>query len=126
MFETLYKTLAPSGIVSRIAADIGNIHSLIELVLQQKGPGLRDAVQCVLNLEAFSRRTNIGSSRLLLSIGADVDSLCDDELQGSYLLSLARSFEVLPLPGTAEELLHKAISSFDSAHHLLGTSELCS
>lgn len=117
IFESFGKSSSSSAIVHRVSAEMGNIHSLIQLALRENGPDLRDTVQCVLELATFSHRTNLGSFDLLRLIGNAVDQLNDEDLRGEYFYALAVSNDT---PSSFESMFLEALRCFKSVNNASG------
>lgn len=107
-----------SGIVARIAIDMGNIQSLLALSLKEDANVLKDTLQCILKLAKFSYHTNIGSFELLHSIQDLVESFDDPNLLGDFLVVLVRTQQTSP--AVLQPLYLRAVECFKSGNNFSG------
>lgn len=92
LFEDFEKSPL-SGLVQKIAVNLGNIRTTIQYALAEKGHDLKDALRCLYQLSRFTSMTDVGSFDLLKSVKGLVDSLDDDDMRGNYLLNLSNVTE---------------------------------
>ncbi|KAJ6591301.1 hypothetical protein DFH09DRAFT_1420450 [Mycena vulgaris] len=112
-----------SGLVQRLSSDLGNIHSLIAIALEEDEPPT-ETISCILDLAQFTQITYIGSWDLLHSISGIVEKMADSNLRGRYFLALSRIDA--PGPDTPMELyLNKAIHCFQITENLSAQAMAC-
>ncbi|KAJ7481809.1 hypothetical protein FB451DRAFT_1170954 [Mycena latifolia] len=115
LFRKRWARVAGSGLVHRLSADLGNIHSLVHLALEAGGPPSVETISCIIDLAHFTHVTLIGSRDLLQSISDVVDTLVDANLQGNYFVALSR----LNTKDTTEALyLKKALHYFQLTENI--------
>ncbi|KAJ7866451.1 hypothetical protein B0H14DRAFT_3593982 [Mycena olivaceomarginata] len=99
------------GLVQRLSADLGNIHSLLHIALEAECPS-RETIACIIDLARFTEVTDLGSWDLLRSISETVEKSDDPDLQGQYFIALSR---VPNLAMSAAMYMQKAIIKFEVA-----------
>ncbi|KAJ6591297.1 hypothetical protein DFH09DRAFT_1139222 [Mycena vulgaris] len=103
-----------SGLVQRLSSDLGNIHSLIAIALEEDEPPT-ETISCIIDLAHFTQITYLGSWDFLRSISGGVQNLSDPNLQGRYYIALSRN----GAPDTpVESYLTKAIQCFQSSENV--------
>ncbi|KAJ7481832.1 hypothetical protein FB451DRAFT_1085508 [Mycena latifolia] len=99
-----------SGLVQQLSADLGNIHSLLNITLDAGDPPSVETIVCIIDLAHFTQVTFLGSWDLLHSLSGVVQNLVNPDLQGEYFIALSR----INARDTPVELhLRKAIEYFE-------------
>ncbi|KAJ7481975.1 hypothetical protein FB451DRAFT_1444789 [Mycena latifolia] len=104
-----------SGLVQQLSADLGNIHSLLNITLDAGDPPSVETIACIIDLAHFTQVTFLGSWDLLHSISGVVQNLANPNMQGEYFVALSR---VKARDTPAELYLRKAIQYFELAENV--------
>ncbi|KAJ6586324.1 hypothetical protein DFH09DRAFT_255159 [Mycena vulgaris] len=104
-----------SGLVQRLAADLGNIYSLLQIALETDTPPSTETLSCIIDLAQFTQVTYLGSWDLLHSISRAVEESTDPNLQGQYFVALSCT-DAQDIP--VKLYLEKAIRYFELTENL--------
>ncbi|KAJ7133691.1 hypothetical protein C8R43DRAFT_1133228 [Mycena crocata] len=118
-----YQHLPAGDLVARIASDLGNITSLVQIGLQpdNQRDTVKAAINCTISLAGFTRSTVLGSNEILRSITSMVENFGDTALLGRYLLELGRCQDKsLPVLSTLE----RAKECFEEVGSLTSIAEV--
>ncbi|KAJ7481886.1 hypothetical protein FB451DRAFT_138594 [Mycena latifolia] len=115
LFYKRWARAVGSGLVQQLSADLGNIHSLLNIALEAGDPPSVETISCIIDLAYFTQVTNIGSWDLLQSISGVVQNLADPNLQGEYFVALSRTYS---RDTTVELHLKKAVGYFELAQNV--------
>ncbi|KAJ6562464.1 hypothetical protein B0H19DRAFT_1144625 [Mycena capillaripes] len=103
-----------SGLVQRLSADLGNIHSLLHMALEEERPPSAKTISCIIDLARFTEVTDLGSCELLRSISGVVEQLDDADLQGRYFMARSRIPNNMP----PSAYMQMAIDKFEAANNV--------
>ncbi|KAJ7761829.1 hypothetical protein B0H16DRAFT_1530683 [Mycena metata] len=114
------RSLSSNSFVPRLAANLGNIHSLVTAGLAAEDDELRQSILAALTLDRFTIVTARGGTGLLERLPAILEHITDDALHGRYLRSLFSSYPRLIPPQDVDRLSTKGIEHFEKSQDRVG------
>jgi hypothetical protein len=116
LFEK-YATAELGSIVTHIGSNLGNLHSILTMMLQPGNPDLQDAVYCTMYLDKFGQITGHGDTVLRRTILNVLPHCSDHRLEAFYIRHIFASWRVSPV-SNAESLTEKAEEHFSHIEDL--------
>jgi hypothetical protein len=115
-------------IVKRLTPEIGNLHSVVNLVLDLTEeatvrPLLRGAITAAINLSKFIRYTHLGNPETVRLAGAAAGKLGDPVLRANVLYHLAWISLTVTMNGpdwNPERLCREALALYEENENVLG------
>ncbi|KAJ7023522.1 hypothetical protein C8F04DRAFT_180882 [Mycena alexandri] len=114
------RSLSSNSFVPRLAANLGNIHSLVTAGLAGEGDDVKQSILAALTLDRFTTVTARGGTGLLERLPAILEHITDDAVHGRYLRSLFSSYPRLIPPQEVDQLSTRGIQHFERAQDPVG------
>ncbi|KAJ7765322.1 hypothetical protein B0H16DRAFT_416636 [Mycena metata] len=93
-----YQHLSTAGITQRMAANVGNLHSVLTCGLDWDEPDLAETLQSIIRFDSFSRVSGRRSSGMLELVPAYLDRLENDHLRAMYVTEFIHTWQYHSLP----------------------------
>ncbi|KAJ6586408.1 hypothetical protein DFH09DRAFT_1359742 [Mycena vulgaris] len=120
-----YQHLSTSGIAQRIAANVGNLKTVLTHGLDWDEPDLTETLYSIITFDGFCRVSGRGSSEMLEHVPAYLERLADHHLHTAYLTEYLATWQYhsIPDPAALERL---AVEHFRAVGDISGEAKfLC-
>ncbi|KAJ7909635.1 hypothetical protein B0H13DRAFT_2330223 [Mycena leptocephala] len=113
-----YQHLSTAGITQRIAANVGNLHSVLTNGLNWDEPDLTETLYSMMIFDSFCRVSRSRSSGMLQHVPDYLERLGDHRLYAAYLTEFVLAWQYHPLPNP-QNLEKTALQHFRAAARFL-------